>query len=166
METTKRFLTKLTPYDEGGEDGVLLMRLGNGQELRLEVGKLAAELQRRGMFHGLAQKLGDAAAGCSKDNAYGAAFAAMQGVWDNLLAGKWNAGREGGGISDLVTAIARLKKLPVEDVRVAVAKASEDTLKQWKGNAKIQLEVAKIRMERAKVAAAGSDPDDIEIEMD
>lgn len=158
-----KFLVKVTPFDEGGEPKVVRFVLGNGQEVAADLRKIPVDIQDRLMIHGLSQKVGDSTAGCSKDKAYGAAFESMTGVIEGLYAGKWNSGREGGGTSDLVIALARLKKLDVETVAQAVRQADEATVKAWMKNPKVDAEIKAIRLQRAKEAAKGSSVDDIEI---
>lgn len=158
-----KFLSKITPYDEGGEPLVVRFILGNGQEVAADLRKIPADVQDRLMIHGLSQKVGDSAAGCSKEKAYGAAFANMTDVVEALYVGKWSTGRESTGISDLVVALSRLKKLDVETVAQAVRQADEATVKGWLKNAKVDAEIKAIRLARAKEAAKGSSVDDIEI---
>lgn len=167
MKTTAnaevKFLAKVTPFDEGGKPNVVLFRLGNGQEVAADLSRIPADVLTRLTIHGLSQKVGDSTAGCSKDKAYGAAFECLSGVVEGLYAGKWNTGREGGGTSDLVIALARLKKLDVETVAQAVRQADEATVKAWMKNPKVDAEVKVIRLARAKEAAKGSSVDNIEI---
>lgn len=137
-------------------------QLGNGTNFAAVLEDLNEGIRNQLALHGLSQKIGDSAAGCAKDKAYGAAFAAMQAVYDGLKAGKWGAEREGGGgqlISDLIQAISTLKKMDSEAVGAAVRAADEATVKAWLKNAKINAAVLEIKSKRAKLAAKEAEED-------
>lgn len=80
----------------------MTLTFGNGSELRLELGQLTADIATQAMWHGLKQKLVDAAA-ISRDPDTGRSatiadkYDAVREVYDRLLAGEWNKTREGGG---------------------------------------------------------------------
>ena len=137
--------------------------LGNGQSLRVELANLPESVKADALLHGLSQKIGDAAAGCSADKAYGAAFAAMSAVVGNLREGRWNAVRESGGKSDLIAALAKLKKVDVEAVAAVVGRADEATIKAWLKNPKVDAEIREMRLKRAKEAAKSVNVDDIDL---
>jgi hypothetical protein len=165
VDMDKKFLAKVTPFDADGEAGVIRFVLGNGQEVVAVLKDMPEDIVQRLVVHGLSQKVGDSVAGLSKDRRFGDAYATMQDVVAMLVAGNWNAGREGGS-SDLVEALAKLKKLPLEDVRVAVKRMDEETLKRVLANPAVKAEIAKIKAKRASDAAKVSQASVDEIELD
>lgn len=150
----KKFLAKVTPYDADGAEGVVRFALGNGQEVVARLADFPQDIRDRLAYHGLSQKVGDSVSGLSKERRFGDAYAVLQDSVAMLVAGNWNAGREGGS-SDLVEALAKLKKLPVEDVRVAVKRMDEETLKRVMANPAVKAEIAKMKAKRAMDAAKG-----------
>ena len=157
QEQLKKFLGKLTPEDQGGKARAVVFTLGNGQSMTAGLDGLSAEIVERLAVHGLSQKIGDSASGFSKDRDFLGAFGAMQAVWENLQAGVW-AGRAGGGTSDLVAAIAKLKGVSLEEAQAAVDKADDEQVKELRKHPAIKEAIAKIQAQRAKEAAkaAGS----------
>lgn len=139
----KRFLVK-----EVGGSSVKFV-LANGLGLTVELGNLGSEIVQRLALHGLSQKIGDSAAGFSKEKRYGDALAAMQDVADMLGEGKWAAG-SGGGTSDLVEALSRLKGVEKETVRALVKRASEEKVKEWLGNKAVKAAILEIKLERIR----------------
>lgn len=152
-----KFLSKEASLDE------VKFVLGNGQKLSVRLEYFPLEIQRQLAIHGLSQKVGDSAASCAKDKAYGAAFSAMSDTVDALMGGKWNSGRESSG-GDLAIAISNLKGLALEDVQAAVRQATEETRKGWMKNKAINAEVLRIRSERA-AEVARDDEEDFEFEV-
>lgn len=153
---TVKFLTKTVD-----EDGVTFT-LGDGKTFTARLKDFREKIVNDLALHGVSQKIGDSAAGCAKDKAYGAAYAAMTAVYDGLKAGKWSAEREGGGgqlIADLIQAISTLKKMDAEAVGSAVRAADEATVKAWLKNAKIAAAILEIKSKRAKAAAKEADED-------
>lgn len=154
MEEVKKipFLRKvLNP-----EAGSIRFVLGNGQEVVCELGKVGAANRERALYHGLSQKIGDSVAGYSKDSAFGAAFAELSAVRDQMYSPDWSSGREGGGgsaIELLVQALARVKKLDIDVVRAAVEKATGEQRKTWTSNAKVAEVIQKIKSEQATARA-------------
>lgn len=145
-------------------DGVVF-NLGNGTGFAAKLSDFNEAIVVELAKHGLSQKIGDSAAGCAKDKAYGAAFAAMQAVYDGLKAGKWGAEREATGgqlIADLIQAIATLKKMDMEAVGAAVRVADEATVKGWLKNAKIAAAVADLKAKRLKAAAKAAEDEDFD----
>lgn len=136
-------------FDE--ETMTVSFSFGNGTTLELDLTKLSAEMQKRLMLHGALQKIGDSYAGAKGNFAEG--IAAAKSVIDQLLNGVWKAARgEGEGkprLSELAEAIARIKGVPVERAYAAVEKASDEQRKQWRSNAKVKAEIARIRAEKA-----------------
>lgn len=154
----KRFLAK-----EVGEDRVEF-RLANELLVEVKLADLNEEILKRCALHGISQKVGDAAASFSKERKYGDAFAAMQDVADMLADGKWTSGT-GGGTSDLVEAIARIKGIDKETVRALVKRASEEKIKEWGSNKAIKTAILEIKLERARAGAGESEDESDEIDL-
>lgn len=151
-----KFLSK-EPVNNG-----ITFKLGNGQSFTAYVSDFPEKTQKALAVHGLSAKIGDSAAGCAKDKAYGAAYSAMHAVYDALKAGKWGAEREATGgqaIADLIQAIATLKRMDTEAVGAAVRVADEATIKAWLKNAKIAAAMADIKAKRLKAAAKEAEED-------
>jgi hypothetical protein len=64
-----------------------------GEDRTFDIAGLPSDIIEELVIHGLTQKIGDAAAGKSGDDA----AAAMQKVHDALVAGNWGVKRSGGG---------------------------------------------------------------------
>lgn len=85
-----------------GRIGGLHIKFGNGQELGLGASQLTNDIMEHAIWHGLKQKLVDAAAisrnpdtgrSATVDDKYNA----VREVYDRLLSGQWNKGRDGTG---------------------------------------------------------------------
>jgi len=155
-----KFLSK--EVGSGFAGAAVTFNLGNGQALKADLADFPENIRQQLALHGLSQKIGDSAAGCAKDKAFGAAFSAMTAVYEALKAGKWGAEREGTGgqlVADLIQAIATLKRMDAEAVGAAVRVADEATIKAWLKNAKIAAAVAEIKAKRLKAAAKGVEED-------
>lgn len=125
--------------------------------------RLSAEIQRSAMVHGLAQKLGDAAA-MSRNPANGQPatnadkYKAIKAVYDNIMAGRWNL--TAGGVAnhaltaERVTVLGKMFKLTDEQVTQWAKGRTEAQLAAAFTSAKFQLEMAK---HRAATAATASD---------
>lgn len=147
-----KFLGKLTPEDHGGKARSIVFTLGNGSQIVAGLDEVPAEMIERLALHGLSQKIGDAAANYSKERDFLGAFGGMSQVWDNLRAGVW-ANRAGGGTSDLVAAIAKIKGVSLEEAQAAVDKATEEQVAGLKKHPAVKAEIAKIIAARAKEAS-------------
>lgn len=90
-----------------GRVGGLRLKFDNGQELGLASSQLTIAIMEMAVWHGLKQKLVDAAA-ISRNEETGRSattadkFVAVKEVYDRLLAGQWNKTREGGSIGGLL----------------------------------------------------------------
>ena len=102
---TKRNATITAAIITNETDGrpcALHLKFANGQELAITASQLTNSIMEYAIFHGLKQKLVDAAA-ISRNPETGRAasvedkYQAVKVVYDRLLAGQWNAAREGGG---------------------------------------------------------------------
>jgi erythromycin esterase-like protein len=150
-----KFLGKITPEDHGGQARTVIFTLGNGSKLTACLDSYSAEMIERLAVHGLSQKIGDSASGFAKERDFLGAFGSMQQVEDNLKQGLW-ASRSGGGTSDLVAAIAKIKGVSLEDAQAAVDKATEEQVATLKKHPAIKEAIAKIQAARAKEAAKGA----------
>lgn len=163
-----KFLTKITPYDKDGEAGKIKFILGDKREVILDISKVSQENQPRAMVHGLAQKIGDAISGLSKEKRYGDAYELITKNVELMYSPNWTFPREGfeRGVSeeakhDLAFAIAKLKKVPFEQAAAAVQKAENAQLKEWLKVPAIDRivaeQVAKRKAEAAKNATVDID---------
>lgn len=126
-----------------------------GETLVLDVSKLNAETRERAMYHGLLQKIGDAAAG--EETAEEIATS-LRTVIGQLEDNNWKAIREsaGGGarVGLLVSALARITSRSESDCAAAIDQLDDDTRKKLKGDPRVKAAMAAIRAERAQAAAA------------
>jgi len=117
-------------------------------------------------MHGLKQKLVDAAA-ISRNPETGRAasvedkYQAVKTVYDRLLAGQWNAPREGGGTTGglLLQALCRLLagRKTVEELKAFLADRSDAEKAALRKNPRVARIILDIRAEQDK--AAGIDTD-------
>lgn len=82
-----------------------LTLLASGEVISLNVVGLSDEIKRDGLFHGLEQKLIDAAAGKDGDEA----FESIMAVKERLEAGEWTKAREGAGPQPTLVAEAVMR---------------------------------------------------------
>ena len=90
--------------NDSGRIGGLVLAFANGKELSLTAGMLSNEIMEYAIWHGIKQKLVDAAA-ISRNTETGRPatiedkFNAVKVVFDRITSadGTWNAVREGGG---------------------------------------------------------------------
>lgn len=107
--------------------GALALTFANGREITLDVAGLPDNIIGDAIFHGLKQKLVDAAAITRNPETGRSAsiedkYTAVYDVYQRLLGGEWNKRREGGGASGglLYRALVRMqdgKKSP-EEIKV------------------------------------------------
>ena len=120
--------------------------------------KLAQDIQRQAMIHGLAQKLGDAAAKkrdeiTGKPAPLSEKYDAIKAVMDNLLAGRWNMAA--GGVSnhaitpERITVLARMFGKSEADITVWCKNRTEAQLAAAFTSPKFVLELATYRAERS-----------------
>lgn len=145
----------LTVTQQGRE---LHFTLANGLKVVARPDELLDEMRDAGLFHGINQKVRDAAAGFSKDADYSGAFRVMQTVVDNLESGIWNA-KGGSGTADLVLAIATLKKIETDEAQELVDQLDDEQLKAVMAKPAIKAAILKIKAERAAKVADASDDD-------
>lgn len=158
----QKFLSKIMPSDVTGEAGVVKFVLGNGLKVEARISELPESMRLQLALHGLSQKVGDAAAGFSKAGDYSGAFGAMQQVVDNLYAGQWSTRGQGGGISDLVQAIAELRGVELDAAQAAIDAMDEEQIKRVTSHPQVKAKVADIKaMRLAKAAENAPDLDEL-----
>jgi len=153
----KKFLAKLMPDDVGGKANSVRFILGNGVEVLASLESYSEGMKTKLALHGLSQKIGDSAAGFSKDRDFHGAFGAMQQVEDNLREDLWSS-RSGGGTSDLVSVLAELQGASLEAAQAAVDKMNEEQLKAVKANPQVKAAIAKLVSDRATELAKSAAP--------
>ncbi len=151
--------------DKSSDGNIVSFKFGNGAELTLDVSTLDQEIQTNLMIHGALQKIGDSYAGAAGD--YDFAIAAAKKVIDNLLAGEWKSGREGGGeskprVTELAEAVARIKGMELAQAVEVISGLSDDQRKALRAKDKVKSVIAQIRYEKASKKAAESN-DDLDI---
>lgn len=159
---------KVATKEVDAEARTLEIAFANGKQLQVSLDDLPEGIVTELALHGLSQKVGDSYASVKGDS--DAAFANAEKVLAQLLAGEWRTARAAGEgksrVSELAEAIARLKNVDVARAAAAVAAADEETLKLWRGNAKIKAMVATIRAEKAAARATKAETEgDLEIEL-
>lgn len=168
---TVRFLRKLTPYDTDGQAGKILLAFGNGKTIEIEIERISEPNRTHAIYHGLSQRFGDAIAGCSKDSAYDYAEGIIHDLYAQLQTADWSKPAQGGKakaeapISDLVEAIAKIKKLDPDAIRATIEAASRETRDTWRQNARIAAELAAIVARRLKEAAKTDEAEDFDFPM-
>ena len=119
--------SQITAERVGHDD--LVFTFADGQELRIDAGKLTNDIRHEAIMHGLKQKIGDAAAiGRNPETGRSATLAdkraAMQVVIERLQAGSWNAGRGEGGTGTGGLLLAAL-------CRMYAGRKTEEELREW-----------------------------------
>lgn len=133
------------------------------KSVTVDVSRFDEAVRFEAMIHGFKQKYGDAESGRSASEKYEMVqrivAAHESGSWD-VAAGT----RDDSGI--VIEAVARRGGYTVEQVTAALdaAEDREAKLKDWKSNANVKAEIAKIRAERAQAAADDAEDDDIDLE--
>ena len=163
-DTTKRNATITAAIDENL--GGLTLTFSNGQELRIHVSQLTPEVGGYALMHGLKRKLVDGAA-ISRNPETGRAasvedkFQAVKTVYDRLLAGQWNAVREGGGATGglLLQALGRMyagRKTP-DELKTFLADKSDAEKTALRKNPRVAQIIEDIRAETGKAASIDTD---------
>lgn len=133
------------------------------KSLSRDVSKFEDAVKFEAMIHGFKQKYGDVESGGSPAEK----FAMLTRVMESHDAGSWDLTTKADDGAIVIEAVTRIKGLEVEEVRAVVEKAGEagpEKLKEWRTNAKVKAEIAKIRAERAAAAAEeAEDEDEIEL---
>lgn len=165
--------TKRIPAISATIDGsTLTLQFANGEELTMHADQLTQDVYQYAGMHGLKQKLVDAAA-ISRNPETGRTatitdkYQAVKAVFDRLIAGEWNATREGGGTTGglLLQALCRLyaTKTP-EQLREYLAGKTDGEKAALRKNPKVASIIDTIRAESGK--AANVDTDELLDELD
>ena len=152
--------------EDSGRPCALHIKFAHGKELTLTASQLADSVMEYAMFHGLKQKLVDAAA-ISRNPETGRAadletkFQAVKTVYDRLLAGQWNATREGGGGAGglLLQALCRMYagRKTAEDIKAFLAEKTDAEKTALRKNPRVAAIIEEIRAEQGKVATIDTD---------
>lgn len=144
----------------------LTLSFANGETLTLRADWLNTDIQQQAMLHGLKQKLVDAAA-ISRNPETGRAasvedkFQAVKTVYDRLLAGQWNATREGGGATGglLLQALCRMYagRKTAEELKAFLADKSDAEKTALRKNPRVAQIIDDIRAEQGKAASIDTD---------
>lgn len=162
MNDTRRNATITAAID--GQ--ALTLSFANGETLTLRADALNTDIQQQAMLHGLKQKLVDAAA-ISRNPETGRAasvedkFQAVKTVYDRLLAGQWNATREGGGATGglLLQALCRMyagRKTP-DELKAFLADKTDAEKTALRKNPRVAAIIEEIRAETGKAASIDTD---------
>ena len=144
----------------------LLLQFANGEKLSITASQLQQSIMEYAIFHGLKQKLVDAAA-ISRNPETGRAatvedkYQAVKTVYDRLLSGQWNATREGGGNAGglLFQALCRMyqgRKTP-DQLREFLADKTDAEKTALRKNPRVAQIIEDIRAEQGKAANIDTD---------
>lgn len=166
MNDTKRNATISAAITQHGPNTVLTLSFANGKALMIDNTMLTEEIARAAMFHGLKQKLVDAAA-ISRNPETGRPatvedkYQAVKTVYDRLLAGAWNATREGGGATGglLLQALVRMYagRKTVDELRAFLADKTDAEKTALRKNPRVAQIIEDIRVETGKAANIDTD---------
>ena len=166
---TKRNATITAAIITNETDGrpcALHLNFANGQELAITASQLTNSIMEYAIFHGLKQKLVDAAA-ISRNPETGRAasvedkYQAVKVVYDRLLAGQWNAAREGGGATGglLLQALVRMYagRKTADELKAFLADKSDAEKTALRKNPRVATIIDEIRAEQGKAADIDTD---------
>lgn len=148
------------------DGNTLTLTFANGETLIMRGDALTSDIQQYAMMHGLKQKLVDAAA-ISRNPETGRAatvedkYQAVKAVYDRLLAGQWNATREGGGNAGGLLAQALMRmyagRKTAEDIKAFLADKTDAERAALRKNPRVAAIIEEIRAEQGKVADIDTD---------
>lgn len=148
------------------DGNTLALTFANGETLTMRGDALNSDVQQYAMMHGLKQKLVDAAA-ISRNPETGRAatvedkYQAVKVVYDRLLAGQWNATREGGGATGglLLQALMRMYagRKTVEQLREFLEGKTDAEKTALRKNPRIATIIEEIRAEQGKATNIDTD---------
>lgn len=156
--------------DVNNEAGSLRLKFANGEEIAFHISEMSASIVHAAAMHGFKQKLVDAAA-ISRNPDTGASatvadkFAAVNAVYQRLLAGEWNAKRGEGGASAgslLFRALVRVyPNKTAEELRGFIDGLDKSKQAALRANPKIAPVIEAIKAEdAAKAGDAGANESD------
>ena len=161
-DTNKRNATITAAID----NNTLSLTFANGETLTMRGDALNSDVQQYAMMHGLKQKLVDAAA-ISRNPETGRAatvadkYQAVKTVFDRLLAGQWNAVREGGGATGglLLQALCRMYagRKTADELKAFLADKSDAEKTALRKNPRVAQIIEDIRAETGKAASIDTD---------
>lgn len=167
-DTTKRnaTITATIVMNDDGRPGGLALQFANGEVLALTAAQLTNNILEHAIWHGLKQKLVDAAA-ISRNTETGRPatvedkYQAVKTVYDRLLSGAWNATREGGGATGglLLQALCRMyqgRKTP-DQLREFLADKTDAEKTALRKNPRVAQIIEEIRAEQGKAANIDTD---------
>lgn len=163
MTEKTAFLKKITPYDNGGIPGKLLLVWGDGITTEIELEKISEPNRTHATWHGLSQRFGDSVAGCSKDRAFEYARTQIDEIYNQLQSPEWNRGGKGGrgeseqSILDLIVAVARIKNKKESKVDPVIRGATKEDREKWRKHPAISAILLELAQKRAEAMAANSD---------
>lgn len=144
--------------NEAGHPAALVLSFAHGQELTIKARDLTNEVMEYAIFHGLKQKLVDAAAiGRNPETGRSATvddkYEAVKAVYDRLLAGRWNAERGEGGTGTgglLFAALCRMYagRKTEEELRDWLATKDKKAQAELRKNPKVATIIEQIKAER------------------
>lgn len=169
MNDTKRNATLTAEIIHSEADHrpcALLLQFANGEMLSIAASQLQQSIVEYAIFHGLKQKLVDAAA-ISRNPETGRPatvedkYQAVKTVYDRLLSGQWNAVREGGGNAGglLLQALCRMyagRKTP-DELKAFLADKTDAEKTALRKNPRVAQIIEDIRAEQGKVANIDTD---------
>ena len=169
MNDAKRNATitaTIATNDTDNRPCALHLKFANGRELAIAASQLSNHVMEYAIFHGLKQKLVDAAA-ISRNPETGRAatvedkYQAVRTVYDRLLSGQWNATREGGGNAGglLFQALCRMyqgRKTP-DQLREFLADKTDAEKTALRKNPRVAQIIDDIRAEQGKAANIDTD---------
>ena len=151
---------------EGCDSAALTLNFANGKEIIISTNSLQNGLLYMAAIHGLKQKLVDAAA-ISRNPETGRPasvedkYQAVKAVYDRLLAGQWNATREGGGNAGglLLQALCRMYegRKTVEELKAFLADKTDAEKTALRKNPRVAAIIEDIRAEQGKAANIDTD---------
>ena len=169
MNDTKRNATitaTIVTNETDGRPCALHLKFANGKELAITASQLTNNVMEYAIFHGLKQKLVDAAA-ISRNPETGRAasvedkYQAVKTVYDRLLAGQWNATREGGGATGglLLQALCRMYagRKTADELKAFLADKTDAEKTALRKNPRVAQIIDDIRAEQGKAASIDTD---------
>lgn len=120
--------------------------------LSVNLKDLPKEILTNLALHGIAQKVGDSYAGVKVQSE---AVDKAKAVADRLVAGDWRAARQAASprATQLAEALATAFGKTLEEANAALAKLSEDQIKELRKRPAIKLELQKIQAKKAAAKA-------------
>lgn len=126
----------------------------DGQTMEFDVTTIPEEIQRLYLFHGMKQKLGDAAnRGTEAEK-----IASMMAIYEANQSGDWDLR---GGTSGLLTeALANLAGIDVAAVKAKLDGMTDTEKKKLEGRKDVKTEILRIRLARMEANNNGGEPEE------